>query len=558
MTLKRTDKLSVVVLLNERRIPLWIFSSIERLVNSSHADVTLVVSKKPSEPSLIRKPKGTGMFLLKLVEKIDYLIFKRRDNYNLLKNIAELQTLSNILELNTVSDSLSKIQNQLKQVFLEIQPDLAVTFGVHCLNEELLNIPRYGIFSFSIDSDNIPGGFDYGFWEVFRYRLTSCSSVGIIANEGRQNEVIFGSMESTCPFSINKNRNNVFYRTSLFLTRLTEGLRFHGNEYLLRQKERHYEWRNLETDVGISIDFFKVLRGTAKYFARVSSLVINKILYTDAFSWKILISKSGDVNFPTYNFSEFKPIKSQPGLFWADPFVISQNNRYYIFVEEYIYKTNKAHISLIELDSNGEALGQKKIIDKAYHLSYPFVFKENGTYYMIPETASNKTIELYRCVAFPDVWELDKYIMRDILATDTTLFHFDGKWWLFTTLDQTEGISGGSTELFLFFADSPFTDKWISHPLNPVVSDESRARCAGNLFVRNGEIYRPSQDCTMRYGRGLNFNRIIKMNENEFIEVVNEVIKPEWDNKLKGIHTFNSFGHFKIIDTYKFNRRFSL
>jgi hypothetical protein len=557
LILERTNKLSVVILLNERKIPLWIFSSIERLLNSSHADVTLVVSKEPSEPSLIRKPAGAGMFLLKLVEKIDYLIFKRRDNYNLLKDIAELQTLGNFLELNTVSDFPNKIQNQLKQVFLEIQPDLAVTFGLHCLNEELLLIPRYGIFSFSIDTGNIPGGFDYGFWEVFRYRLTSWSTVGIITNKGKQNEVIFGSMESTCPFSINKNRNNIFYRTSLFLTRLTEGLRFNGDEYILLQKERHNEWRNIETDVEISVDFFKVLRDTAKYIARVSRLVINKILYTDAFSWEILINKSSDMNFPSYNFSEFKPIKSQRDLFWADPFVISQNDRYYIFLEEFIYKTNKAHISLIELDSNGETLWQKKVIDKAYHLSYPFVFKEDGIYYMIPETASNKTIELYRCVSFPDVWEFDRYIMRDVLATDTTLFHFDGKWWLFTTLDQTGGISGGSTELFLFFADSPFADKWISHPLNPIVSDESRARCAGNLFVRDGEIYRPSQDCTMRYGRGLNFNRIIKMNENEFIEVVIDKIKPEWDSKLKGLHTFNYDDNLKIIDVYRFHRRFS-
>lgn len=554
----RTNKLSVIILLNGRKIPLWIFSAIEKLLDSSNADVTLVVSEKPPEKLSVRKRQRAGLFILKIFEKVDYLIFRRRDNYNLLKDVSGLSGLKGIYDLSPVPGSAKDLQNSLSRIFYEVQPDFAVKYGVHHINEELLRIPRYGIWTFSIDSGNIPGGFDYGFWEVFRYRLTSWSSVEIINGKGKQNDVIFGSKESTCPFSINKNRNNIFYRASLFLTRLAEGLRSDGEEYLLRQKERHYGWNNTETDEEISINTGKVLKDASKYVTRVTKLVINKIIYTDAFSWDICVNQDTDVDFPLDNFSEFKSLESPKGLFWADPFVISENGRNYIFVEEYIYKTNKAHISILEPDSNGEALKDKKIIEKTYHLSYPFVFKDNETYYMIPETASNRTIELYRCVAFPDTWEFDRYIMKNILATDTTLFYYNRKWWLFTTLDQTGGISGGSTELFLFFADSPFADKWTSHPLNPVVSDESRARCAGNLFVSNGEIYRPSQDCTMRYGRGLNFNRITKITEQEYNEVLAEVIRPGWNNKLKGIHTFNSSGNFKVIDTYKFNRRFSL
>ncbi len=177
---------------------------------------------------------------------------------------------------------------------------------------------------------------------------------------------------------------------------------------------------------------------------------------------------------------------------------------------------------------------------------------------MIPETNQNKTIELYKCCDFPYIWKFEKYIMENISGTDTTLFHYENKWWLFTTIDQTGGVSSCSTELFLFYSDDPIMGKWVSHPLNPVVSDESRARCAGKIFIDDGKIYRPSQDCSIRYGRGLNINHITKLNEQEYNEVLLKEIKPDWDPKLKGVHTINSDKDMIIIDTYKFHKRISV
>ncbi len=554
--MKRTDNLSVVILLNGIKIPLWIFSSIEKLLNSTNTDVALIISRKPVETFSSGRQRGIGILFLKLIEKIDYLIFKRRDNYNLLKNISDLKGLTGIFNLISDPDDVNPVLNRLNNIFIKIQPDLIVKFGIHNLNNRLCAIPRFGIWSFSIDSANIPGGFDYGFWEVFRYKTISYSAVEAIIGKEAHSKIIFKSIESTCPFSINKNRNSVFYRASLFLARLTEGLRLYGEEYLLKQIQRHQELKTPCPDDGISTDPGKVLKDTVKYLVRVSKLVINKILFTDAFNWKTFINKSTEIDFSSDSFGNFKPLSSPRNLFWADPFVISENNSCYLFVEEYIFKTNKAHISMIELDPNGNISNNQKIIEKPYHLSYPFVFKERGSYYMIPETASNKTIELYRCMEFPKTWKFDRYIMKNISATDSTLFYYNEKWWLFTTIDQTGGISGGSTELFLFYADSPFTDEWISHPLNPVVSDESTARCAGNLFIYSGDIYRPSQDCTIRYGRGFNLQKVTMLTETEYKETTGKKIIPEWKKGLRGAHTVNFISELTVIDAYTYRRRF--
>jgi len=526
------DKLSVIILLNERKIPFWIYSSIDNLINSSNAYVALIVSRKPLGTFAPGRQRGIGIFILKLIEKIDYLIFRKRKNYNLLKNISDLKGLTGIFNLISDTSDANTVQNRLNNIFLEIQPDLIIKFGVHNLNNILYAIPRYD-------------------------RETSYSSVEITGTKTEPNVIIFGSRVSTCPFPINKNRNNIFFRTSLFLPRLIEGLHLYGEEYLLKLKQHQHKLMLHDMDKGRSTTTCNVLGDIVKYILRVSKWVINKIFYTDAFSWKILINCGINEDFSSDSFSKFKTLQSPQYLFWADPFVVSENNHYYLFVEEYIYKKDKGHITMIELDSQCKIIKHQKIIEKSYHMSYPFLFREKEIYYMIPETASNRTIELYRCTEFPGKWELDRYLMKDIYATDTTLFYYNKKWWLFTTLDQTDGISGGSTELFLFFADSPFTDSWTSHPLNPIVSDERIARCAGNLFIRDKKIYRPSQDCSVRYGRGLNINRIIKLNEHEYEEELVREIKPGWSKKIKGMHTVNLVKDLIIIDTYEYHKRIS-
>src|SRR5690606_40289152 len=63
----------------------------------------------------------------------------------------------------------------------ESKPDIIIRFGHHDLHESLQNVPRYGIWSLPAESRAAPGNFDYGFWEVIRYRTTSCSSVQMLA-----------------------------------------------------------------------------------------------------------------------------------------------------------------------------------------------------------------------------------------------------------------------------------------------------------------------------------------------------------------------------------------
>jgi hypothetical protein len=246
------------------------------------------------------------------------------------------------------------------------------------------------------------------------------------------------------------------------------------------------------------------------------------------------------------SFSKFQQIKPKKDRFWADPHIIFEDNYYYIFLEEFLYSKNKGHITLLKLDKDGNIQTRKKILEQPYHLSYPFVFKFHDTYYMIPETHSNHTIDLYECINFPFTWKFSKSLMKNVDAVDTTLYHHNDKWWLFTSISKYEQIKTWDN-LFLFYTDDLINGSWKSHPSNPIVSDIRKARSAGNIFLKDNKIIRPSQNSSLGYGNSIVLNEIF-FDEENYNEILLEKIQPDWSSKITGLHTIQFDSGLTIID----------
>jgi hypothetical protein len=190
-------------------------------------------------------------------------------------------------------------------------------------------------------------------------------------------------------------------------------------------------------------------------------------------------------------------------------------------------------------------------LDCDYHLSYPFVFQNGGEWYMLPETSENRTVELWRATEFPWRWELDKVLLRDVVAVDPTLLEHDGRLWLFLNLNET---GASHEELFLFHADS-LHDEWRPHPMNPVVSDLRRARPAGGFFVEAGQLYRPAQDCSADYGSAIWLHRVDVLDEHEYRETPVRRIDASWHPGATSTHTISRAGGFDAIDAKMWVRR---
>ena len=165
---------------------------------------------------------------------------------------------------------------------------------------------------------------------------------------------------------------------------------------------------------------------------------------------------------------------------------------------------------------------------------------------MLPETAQNRTLEIYRCVRFPDQWELATTLMTDIYAVDATLLECENKWWLFANVKEESGSSLNA--LHLFFSDDPLTNHWTPHPLNPIVRDIRSARPAGHIFMRDEKLIRPAQDNSRRYGYAIKFNRIVKLSETDYEEIIESSFEPPRHTKFLATHTFNQINDWIVMD----------
>jgi hypothetical protein len=237
-------------------------------------------------------------------------------------------------------------------------------------------------------------------------------------------------------------------------------------------------------------------------------------------------------------------IRPPEDRFYADPFLLSHQGREFLFFEDYRYRSGKGVISCAELE-DGKPSSPRVVLERPYHLSYPFLFCWEHEVFMLPETGTNRTVELYRAVDFPARWEFDRVLLSDVQAADPTLLEHNGKFWLFTCV--TVPGAAPSQELFLFFADSPF-GPWHPHPMNPIVSDVRNARPAGRIFRHEGELVRPAQDCSVRYGHAIRFNSIVVLSETEYRESPSGAIGPEWMTNSLATHTFSQDESFQVLD----------
>jgi hypothetical protein len=277
---------------------------------------------------------------------------------------------------------------------------------------------------------------------------------------------------------------------------------------------------------------------------RAAARMVEKLSYYETWSLGYRFSSGPtDTNNTFYRYNYLLPPQ---GHFWADPFPVRFGDKYFIFFEDYIYKDNKANISVVEIEKGGVVGKPTTVLEKPYHLSYPFTFDWQGARYMIPETGANNTVELYKCKSFPMEWELDRVLLEANNPNDATLVEIEGLWWMFVNIAEP-GVSMNWEEVHLYYSTTPL-GPWQPHRRNPVKSDVRNSRPAGRLFRRNGELYRPAQDCSRRYGYATSINKVISITPDDYVEEEVSKIRPQWDRRVIGTHTINQIDSLTVID----------
>jgi hypothetical protein len=403
-------------------------------------------------------------------------------------------------------------------------------------------LARFGAWRFAFGEEQGVRETLAGVREVLGATTVIASGIRI-QRAGEPDRLACPSWSRTFPFSVARSRHAMFAKTADFLARALRDLHAFGPRWIEEgtQPAKPLPRETFPGTLGIA-------RDVATMGTRVARRAVEKLTHIDQWSIAYRFSAEESWSGSLEGFYRLEPPKDR---FWADPFPITVDGRHYIFFEELPFATGRAHISVIEVRRDGTASEPVPVLQRDYHLSYPFLLEEDGELYMIPETGENRTVEIYRCTGFPYGWRLERVLMRDVFCVDATLHKMGGKWWMFANAASSGDIND---ELHLFSADR-LMGEWTPHRRNPVKSDVRSSRPAGRLFTQGESLFRPGQICTPLYGSGITLHKVTTLNQDEYAEEEAGRIVPS--GSFLGIHTINRAGDLSVTDAFMRRPRFA-
>ncbi len=200
-------------------------------------------------------------------------------------------------------------------------------------------------------------------------------------------------------------------------------------------------------------------------------------------------------------------------LFAADPFYIFFRGEHRIYFELFSKIDNYGVIGMATSSNIKDWYFDKVVLKEDFHVSYPCVFTFADDLYMLPECREANFLRLYKANKNGEL-----KLTREFLPgewADPTLFFKNSKWWLFVCSSPFKNNS-----LELYYSNS-LDGKWIRHPKSPIVDGDKRyARPAGKVFSHQNRLYRVAQDCSVSYGKKINFIEILDLTPNSYEEKV--------------------------------------
>ncbi|MBQ5711069.1 MAG: hypothetical protein IIV61_00490, partial [Oscillospiraceae bacterium] len=246
----------------------------------------------------------------------------------------------------------------------------------------------------------------------------------------------------------------------------------------------------------------------------------------------------------------FKLIRN-PWRYWcADPFLIHHDGVEYIFCEAFDILKDRGILAYRTIDRRGRVSKLRPCLDTGSHLSYPHIFRHDGQMYMIPESDAAGEVALYRATQFPDRWQKQTVLLKDISACDTDLVSHQGDTYLLTQVFDRSQIPYVYDSLYLYIWDGA---RFRPCSAEPIVHGAQKARNAGAIFEHEGTLHRVSQDCAEMYGESITFHQIDRLDRNGYEEhPIQQLrvsdIRLDRPNTFEGIHTYNADERYEIID----------
>jgi len=425
----------------------------------------------------------------------------------------------------------------------ELNLDSLVYFGGSVLRGDILKVCPNGVILFQYGDNEGRRVGPPGFWEVYERQPRTGFTIKRLKDDGGECDVLYSGYIATS-WLYSFNLANLCEISSPFLHQVIGCISFE------EIKLKPYKKNVCGQSVRSSPSFIK----TVMYLFKVIFLISIKVamrVQGKTFRWGV-----------AYQFSESwsgvslwcsNKIPNPKNRFLADPFVVKKDDCHFCFVEDYDFKVNKGSISAYKISAKGyERLGV--VLEEDFHLSYPFIFDYEDEVYMCPETHEKNQIRVYKCIDFPNKWEFYKTLMSNVSASDTNIFKYNGRWWLFTNIDRS-AVLDHSCQLYIFYSDSPLASEWHAHDRNPVIFDSAIARNGGMIFSDN-EVYRVFQRQGFdMYGEACGIAKIVDLSVADYREEVCKIVEPDFFKKIRGTHTYNFDSNLVVFDYVEVSKK---
>ena len=538
-----TKHIKASLVLDSQLVSKHTFEFVKWCQNSSiiNIDCLIKISKQEQSKYNLLSKFLPNSLLWKIILKAESFKIKKTLNSEYEKNY----DLSTLVE-KTIIIHQSRFKHNKKNFLEENQTrkikdlnlDLHIAFEFNDLLGKFRETSKLGIFVVHKGQPEKVSIGPLGFEEVLNKNSKTGFTIIRYSKEKDYTSVVQSGFFSTQNY-FSANRENVFLRRNYYIQKLMRSI---------FEDEIYPEDTHIVPDLASvpeTPSFFYQLNYLRHIFIHILNKIVAKITKKEEL-WNVAISKG---NWTNIDMKNSFIVDNPDNHYLADPFVISENNRDFCFVEDFNIKESKGTISVYEI-LNNTAMRLGGALVEPFHLAFPYLFRFESKIYMLPETSENRDIRVYESIEFPLRWRLKKVLMKDIFAADSMLFEHNTKWWLFSNINFVGGTDVCS-ELFIFYADHPFSEKWIPHKKNPLIVDPSKARNGGILFQKD-EIYRVGQRQEFGvYGRGFSINKILALDTEEYEEKTISRVRPDFFKKIIGTHHLHSNGDYSVFDFRK-------
>ena len=541
----------------------YLYQNIQELKKNSKIELFFLLTNKNSKEkksiykkslSLIKR-RGLSYFIslliFKIITRLEFKLLSLpikniREHYNT-KNIDRLID-NNFLYLNpNFSNSGLSVSYPLEDIkkIKALKLDLIIKGNIEgILRGDILNSSKDGIISFYHGDNRWNRGEPAGFWEVYKKMDTTGFTIQILSEELDGGDVIFRSNIPTKSSYI-ENIVSLYQESYPYMLKI---INEYADSRTLPEIEEPlpYSGTILKLPTAIETVLYAIQTINIYFTFFIKRYILKrKDRWSVAFtkkSWRRAILKEGI------------EIKNPKNRFFADPFIITMDNRTVCFVEDYSYNTKIGSISAIEIFDNNQYKIYEYIIKEPFHMSFPYIFRYKDELYMIPETSKAKSIRLYKCIEFPTKWEYQKELFKDISAADSMIFHHNDMWWIFFTISLI-GKNHNSHLLAYYTKSDPINGKWTPHKKNPLISDSTIARNGGIVGLEKGVVIRARQRQGFNiYGGSLSLAKITDLTPDSFSEKEICKILPNFMPNIKGTHQIHSNEKYTVYD-YLRNKR---